>query len=370
MNGSDLFGNSDGYSTPLLLPAVRPWLYYPAASIFTAPSDMEVIIHAIGAGGSGGVAMLAGPVGLPSFGMKASGAGAGGRSKKRVSLKAGEQLIITPGAGGAGKTANSNSKSAGNDGGNTTVTGPNINIVAGGGKAGSVGVITDNVLGGLGGIATGGDLNFQGGRGGDMPPYPSTGSNMNINFATGGGCVDVFGVRDCNGGDIPNLSPFGASYVYFATAGGSFFQSGPTVNTSTGSWSTNGGGWGRSRNPFSATDNNNAQRALQAGQELFGIEGATALYGGTTINGIASPQIGKGSSSTGVSDGGNTTANSTVGGLFAGSGAAVNNGSSANSANSGLCYFGGGSGGAVNRMNFVCSSGKGGDGWVALELLV
>ncbi|WEJ60243.1 hypothetical protein [Devosia sp. FJ2-5-3] len=368
-NFSDLFRSSQGVATPLNVGGLRTWLYYWAAGVFTAPTDIEVVIHAMGPGGSGGVAMNAGLAGGTEFGMKASGAGAGARAKKRALLKAGEQLIITPGAGGASKVGVSGQRLSGVNGGDTLVTGPNINIVAGGGKGGNAGLITDNVLGGLGGIATGGDLNIPGGRGGDMPAYANTGTAGNLNFATGGGCVDVFGLNDCNGGDIPNYSPFAAtSYQYFATGGGSFFGSGGTPASGTSSGATNGGGWGRSKNPF-GLDVAGTQRSLPTGFELFGVDAFNAIYGGTTVNGVTSPQVGRGSNAQGVGDGGNASLSGSPGGFFAGGGAFINNGSTGQPNNGGTCYMGGGSSGGVSRKAYTCVSGKGGDGWVALEIL-
>lgn len=131
---------------------------------WTVPWDCYYKIWLIGAGGSGGVwyhsSILAG---------RASGAGAGQAVLFQGSLSAADELVCTPGTGGAAVTGVQNTVVAGNDGTDTTVTGPDsLSLTAEGGKAGDANN-TGTVSGGLGGSDSGhgGDVAFDGGDGGD-----------------------------------------------------------------------------------------------------------------------------------------------------------------------------------------------------------
>jgi hypothetical protein len=128
-----------------------------------ASSENYTILHnglyrisAIGAGGSGG---------RTSTGA-ASGAGGGGFCEKEIYLESGDVLIIVIGAGGAipGDATD------GNDGGTTTVDcaarGLDLDAI-GGGKGLQTAVNAETKSGGAGGSGTGGDLNYDGGVGGD-----------------------------------------------------------------------------------------------------------------------------------------------------------------------------------------------------------
>lgn len=68
-------------------------LFITTATTYTAQRDCEVIIHAFGSSGSGG--MVRGS----SSGRTATGGGAGARCSKRVKLKAGDTLTLSPGIG-------------------------------------------------------------------------------------------------------------------------------------------------------------------------------------------------------------------------------------------------------------------------------
>jgi len=111
-----------------------------ATSTWTAPYDCFVRIWLFGGGASGG----------RDSGRRGGGGGATS-IKDRFFMTSGQQLSLTIGGGGAGGT-----DSDGHDGGGTYCTGPNsLDMVAGGGKKGSA-------SGGTGGVASGGDINWNG----------------------------------------------------------------------------------------------------------------------------------------------------------------------------------------------------------------
>lgn len=121
----------------------------------TIRSHCVALIYMWGAGASG----------CDDVGLNNTGAGGGGGAAlfARVFLNLGQKLSYSVGAGGAGVTG---SATTGSDGGDSTVTLPDGRVLtAGGGKAG-----TRGSTGGLGGVATGGDINRRGGKGGDGVP--------------------------------------------------------------------------------------------------------------------------------------------------------------------------------------------------------
>ena len=329
------------------VPVAREWRRFLTSRTFTPDNDMDVIIHAIGAGGSGGVANTGG------YGVgQATGAGAGGYVKKRVTLKAGVAYTFTIGAGGAARLGNTSYPTAfsGNDGGDTSVTGGGINMVAGGGKAGlarSTGQPPANTLalaGGLGGTATGGDVNRSGGRGGNIAAGTTTpNSSGYLCQGTGGGGVNLLGDAECRGGDI-----------------------GAKAFTSADSNSTGGGGIGE--NGF-----NNNQSGWSMGGGLGSLSGdgdgvattllARAFMGFWNVLGprpTGSSNAGPGCGSTGGYSG-------YTPGAFAGSGGY---GQYNGYGTTGDATYGGGTGGSsCGSTSTAGKSGKGGDGAIFLEIL-
>lgn len=171
---------------------------------YKAPVSGTLLLRAIAADGSGGV----------SLGGCATGAGAGESADKVVQVSAGDEFVITIGAGGAGLTRTTGHAN-GNDGGDTTVVGPNVNLIVKGGKGGKAAAVSAGaqLLGGLGGTGgTGGDFHRPGGRGGNI-------SNCNFAHVTGGGGVN-----------------FSTTLTQEATRGGD------VLGTPTGSNQTGGGG--------------------------------------------------------------------------------------------------------------------------------
>ena len=157
---------------------------------YTAPVSGTLLLRVIAADGSGGV----------SQGGCATGAGAGESADKVVQVSAGEEFVITIGAGGAGLTRTTGHAN-GNDGGDTTVSGPGVAITVKGGKGGKAAAMSAGtpLLGGLGGEGgTGGDFHRPGGRGGNI-------SSCSHGHVTGGGAVNFSHVQTqeaTRGGDV------------------------------------------------------------------------------------------------------------------------------------------------------------------------
>lgn len=324
-------------------------LFVTTVRTYTAQYDCEILAHAFGGSGSGAVVRN-------SYGT-ATGGGAGARCSKRIKLRAGETLILTPGAGGTVVPVNSNAVNGG-DGAATTITGPDgLNMIAGGGKGGKGGVSNGlaDVLGGLGGIATGGDENVTGGRGGNV--YAGT-SATNAR-ATGGGALplldvgyrggDIVAPGDSasggggiggNGGDI--INPAGVSSGY--TGGGSPFGDAATISSGTA-------GAGGPDKPAGALDLPLADWfPYSSGGPLGGAWGSPAGHG-----------------SGGAAAYGNSAVGDPVSSFGGSGGARANSGSCASAGCTGIPF--GGSGGAVGSGAQVATAAPGGNGFIVLEFL-
>lgn len=246
-----------------VLPPTREWRYIGSSRVITPDVDMDVILHLIGAGGGGGYG-----TGLNSAApMMATGGGAGGYAKKRVTLKAGVSYTFTVGAaGGHSGTGQQN----GTNGGDTSVVGGTLTITAGGGKGGKIGIaINTTVAGGDGGIATGGDINRTGGRGGNIAATANT-NGWYVTRATGGGGVNLLGENTCAGGDLVGPANGLTGSVLHATGGGGIGGSAPSQGYGGGS----GGGTGGS--PFgsalgSLSLNGSAQSLVTLSRNFMGF---------------------------------------------------------------------------------------------------
>lgn len=116
---------------------------------WTAIRDGNYIVTAIGGGGSGGAIGIS----YATY-FFAQGGCAGGLARKKIKLTAGDTLTIVIGTGGAENTRN-NAVGHGTAGGNTTVTGTSINLVANGGSGGFAYDGSIGVPAKTGGTATG-----------------------------------------------------------------------------------------------------------------------------------------------------------------------------------------------------------------------
>jgi len=156
--------------------------YIPGTYTYTAKIDCTVVIRLVGGGGAG---MAIGQDDEPNIYAWVTGGGAGGYVEKTVSLTTGDVLNLVVGSRGTAEGNNTrqpNSHAAfntlyeagvgshDNDPGNaTTCTGPNgLSLSAGGGSEGQA-YLQDNdntlnvaITGGVGGTATGGDINRNG----------------------------------------------------------------------------------------------------------------------------------------------------------------------------------------------------------------
>lgn len=193
---------------------------YDSSNTFVVPQTGKYLITAVGAGGSGGAGAFTiqgaygatAPTTQNSCG-GASGGGAGGFSQSLLTLEAGTVLNLTVGAGGSAIThpgvvtsttvlAPSTYVGAdGSAGGNTTVTNTGgsvtVNMIANGGGAGRSGQLktsvgsTTEVVGGLGGTASGGNLfNLTGQQGGNSASVTFNTAGSRVQGGGDGGTVN------------------------------------------------------------------------------------------------------------------------------------------------------------------------------------
>jgi hypothetical protein len=309
-----------------------------SSGTFTAKKTGWHDVRVTGAAGQGGI-------GMASTAIAASGAGAGGYAQKMVWLFAGQTLSYTRGLGAAAYSQVGVGVRNGPDGGISMVTGPGVAIVVNGGGGGKASnVVGTAVPGGIGGTASGGDINVQGGNGGDIAAASWIAATW---VASGGGAVGVQGTSYSAGS--PTTST-GSSSNYAATGGagvgggsGSAATSGATPAASGG-----GGAGGPSVNTVGITGGDPGPN--YAGQNTgavatwgFALENATGA--GQTGNSVATWAPNPGGGSAGV-----RAAMSIAGtaGAFAGSGGLAFSGALQNL---GGGLYGGGVGGVANQAS-------------------
>jgi hypothetical protein len=240
-----------------------PTIFLSKSQTWVPPQDGNIMIHVIGAGGSGSSGNTA----------SVSGGGAGGYCRKNsLAVTTSGSFTVVVGAGGAQVTG----ETAGNNGGNSTVAGTGLSstLTANGGVGGEAG--TGAVSGGT---AANGDVNNTGGgsvkgKGGGAVGITGTGNtggqtatDMNI---YGGDCDVVGDFWSSTLGQLAGgIGGIGISYNYATTTfsdmrinGGPLAGGGSASQTQTGSGlvtSTTGGpggiggGGGGARNPTSNT---------------------------------------------------------------------------------------------------------------------
>ncbi|EYR81881.1 hypothetical protein [Shinella sp. DD12] len=341
MNYSTLFGSTaaGGVEYQFVLSA-RTW---------TAPRDCTVKISAFGASGSGGV--------LRRAGGNATGGGAGARCTKTVKLKAGDVLTLTPGAGGAAVTT-TNGVVQGNSGGNTTVTGPDgLNLSAGGGEGGKANADgTVALTGGAGGLATGGDENVAGGRGGNI----SAASQASYLRASGGGALPLFDVGH-RGGDIASNSNM------MSTGGAGVGGNGGDTSGSLGAVTGGGSAHGSAPSTNNSTPGEGAGVFSSFAVLVEWIRGIGAGSAGVSGAGVAASPGGIGAGGGGSTASGTSTTSGGPG-LFGGGGGASSSSSATALAKGGADAVCGGTGGAASSTGSSATSEKGGDGFILLEV--
>ena len=264
-----------------------------SSTTYVAPVSGTLAIFAAAADGSPGLAYGAGC---------ATGAGAGEIGIKLLPVTAGDSIVFTLGSGGASVTRNTTGQTNGNDGGNTTITGPNGwsgTLIGGkGGKAGpqSAGVALAGGDGGNGG--TGFDIHRPGGRGGNI-------ANCNKNHQTGGGALNGTSTATTSatrGGDVT-----GTPTNPCRTGGGGYGGRGGDMISTDGN-SPGGGAGGDALDGFTA--------AGRCGPNIVGLRSATAI---SLLNNATAPfglnAIGCGSDGTNAAgDGGGGVGDSATAG--------------------------------------------------------
>ena len=314
------------------------------SKVLTIPAG-EYDIIAIGTGGSGGRA--AGTYG------RATGGGGPAYARDWGTNAAPTAITITIGARALGVTSGTGAAN-GNDGGTTTVTGIEDPITLTGGSKGNAAInTTTTVLGGLGGIASGGKIRSNGGRGGDI-------ATTSIGFkATGGGAVDLFlkGTNKTRGGDFvaasTETSPLGTGGAGVGGRGGDIVAA--------LSVSTPGGGAGG--------DALDATGASNAGPNIVGVRGAGIAPTDAEAVDILLSYPGLRPTSSGGSDGTAPLPGGGAGG-YNGSGVTVPFGASGGitGTTGGASEIGGGSGGVSPNTQGASTSGNGGKAIVIVSV--
>jgi hypothetical protein len=133
---------------------------FTSSGTWTKPTGITKVMVEVQGGGSSGTS-------ANSANSKNTHGGSGGYAKKLIDVSLISSATITVGAGGAGVT--SFPSNAGGD----SIWSDGTNTVTGGG-AGAAG--TANYTGGVGGTASGGDLNINGRHGGGYAVYSGTDS--------------------------------------------------------------------------------------------------------------------------------------------------------------------------------------------------
>lgn len=292
------------------------------------------LITAIGGGGSGG------RVGSAN-GMAATGGGAGGFCQKKIKLNTGDAIVCVIGAGGVGVAAGSN----GNAGGDTSVIVSGLRLLAKGGSGGNQATGAVTAPGAVGGMAFGGDVNFQGGGSG----YATTSAVASCNAQTGGGAVGIYGIG---------------------------YSSGNAVSTSGYNALTGGAGvGGRSGNATAST----VSSMTYGGAQYGGAGDSTSGYGGAAVYSDTCPVSSRflspcGNKSYGIGNQYNIPGYPGSGGKgssggngyeFSGGGGGAATGTDPGGSG-GFC---GGGGGANSASYTTGNSGAGGQGIVVIELL-
>ena len=230
-------------------------VYITATGTWTVPTGVNSInVLALAGGGGGGGAAVTNGVG--------GGGGGGGIVQVDRSCTAGTVLTVTIGAGGAAGTGTS----AGQVGGNTTLTGSGFTTITalGGGASRGTSTPSGSTNGGCGaGSSNTGSPMYGGGGGGQIPiviPYagstltwglgsqglqgqPGIGANANLTQVMKGG-TSLFGLYGGGGGGGTNNGSGGISsdvnYGGYNAGTGAFFA----INATSGVANFGGGGGG------------------------------------------------------------------------------------------------------------------------------
>lgn len=335
-------------------------LIFGSSTSYSPPYKCKVLVHAIGGGGSGGVA---GPQPATNHSGTAAGGGAGAYCGSVFTLDPSVTYVITIASGGATvSTSGINTAFNGNTGGTTSFSGTGIltlNALGGSGGAAAVGVTsgTTAVTGGAGGVATssGNIINISGGAGGSASIENTGGSGSGA--AGGGGGVGIFGTAYDGGG--ATLSTTSGS----ARAGGGGAGVGGAGESVTASLVYGAGGTTLGADP--TTRVHIARPVTSAG--LYGVvqDGLWSQMLGRYYNGVGEP--------TGIGFGSAARASyAFVPGWFGGSGAELATSATSTNASIRAAGIGGGSGGTAGSTPWngpLLTSRAGGTGLVIIDVL-
>ncbi len=185
----------------------------PGDASWIAPASGTVIIRAWSGGASGAV------FGGGSSPQTVTGGGGGAYGEKRLEVSLGQSLSVSVGAGGPPVSGYGGSSYDGKDGGPTSVTFPGGGLALTGGRKG---VTAANASPSAGGVASGGDVNRDGGRGGTPAQAPEVGRGTNPGApGTNDTQTLVYGGGGAGGPDdrAPVGAGRGGSYLTYETGG-------------------------------------------------------------------------------------------------------------------------------------------------------
>ena len=214
-NFSDFIGGGGSASFPtIFLHNSQTWV---------PPQDGNIMIHVIGAGGSGG-----GWNSTPQ-----SGAAGGYCRKNSLAVTTSSSFTVVVGAGGASVIG---SYGAGSLGGTTSVSGTGLPAGTPLRAFGGAGGALQSTGFSTGGVATGGDVNYAGGRGGGEiggGAVGLTGTGMDgaktadVITNYGGNCDIVGDFYSSSFGQLSGSLGGRSSYVWNENGGGGNFNAGP-----------------------------------------------------------------------------------------------------------------------------------------------
>ena len=240
-NFSDFIGSGGGSAS-------FPTIFLHKSQTWVPPQDGNIMIHVIGAGGSGSCSNSASYL--------QSGAAGGYCKKNSLAVTTSGSFTVVTGAGGAQTIG---SFSAGVAGGTTTVAGTGLSatLTATGGAGGALSSGTYTT----GGTASNGDINNAGGRGGWKRGGGAVGltgagnDGVIVDFLGTGGNCDILGdFYSSSLGQLSGSAGGTGTYVYTYGIGGDY-AAGPlagaagiykeSLNAASGNASIGGGGgWG------------------------------------------------------------------------------------------------------------------------------
>lgn len=197
---------------------------FTADGTWTKPTGIRKVLVESKGGGGGGAGGYSGASAGAGHG---GGGGEGGYCKEFIDVSAVSTVTVTVGDGGAGGAKDTN----GSNGENTTFGSYHTAGGGEGGRASTFSVGANQIRGGAGGTATGGDINLPGACG--LPPFFSYTGNPILSGAGGGQGggralevndgvhVGVAGAANSGGGGSGGSSSYGGANGQAGGAGGS-----------------------------------------------------------------------------------------------------------------------------------------------------